>query len=59
LSKQGRSEDEEILKTEEKERLIGPQIPKSIEQTFESSDNGGGHKFYKDRVKEVYKPFYN
>jgi len=59
LSKQGRSEDKEILKTEEKERLIGPQIPKSIEQTFESSDNGGGHKFYRDRVKEVYKPFYN
>jgi len=59
LSKQGRSEDKEIPKTEEKERLIGPQIPKSIEQTFESQDSGGGHKFYRDRVKEVYKPFYN
>jgi len=58
LSKQGRSEDKAIHNTDEKERLIGPQIPKSIEQTFESSDGGGGHKFYRDRVKEVYKPFY-
>ena len=29
-----------------------------LEQRFESSDGGGGHKFYRDRVKEVYKPFY-
>jgi len=57
LSKQGRSEDSDNLNTEE--RIIGPQIPKSIEQTLDSSDDGGGHRFYRDRVKEVYRPLYN
>lgn len=57
LSKQGRSEDSDIPHTEE--RIIGPQIPKSIELTLEPSDEGGGHRFYRDRVKEVYRPLYN
>ena len=30
-----------------------------LEQTLDSSDDGGGHRFYRDRVKEVYRPLYN
>ena len=30
-----------------------------LELTSESSDEGGGHRFYRDRVKEAYRPLYN
>lgn len=31
----------------------------NILEHFESPNDGGGHRFYRDRVKEAYRPLYD